>query len=146
MAETDRLSGESLTTYLTSVEGRPWAEWKHGKPLTKFQLARRLRTYRVIANALDFGGDEGRLKGYRREDFEDAFERYLPCAPVSTRELVIGAEKPEEIRDFQLVTSNSDHELKNAENPNNSGRLHEFTSSSEPAACAKPRSKLQKRL
>ena len=39
-AGADRLSGETLTAYLTGLEGRPWAEWKHGKPLTKFQLAR----------------------------------------------------------------------------------------------------------
>ena len=133
-AGAERLSGENLTAYLTGLEGRPWAEWKHGKPLTKFQLAGRLKTYRVVSGALDFGGDEGRLKGYRREDFEDAFGRYLPSAPVSTRELVIGQEKPQEIRDFQLVTSNSDHELKNADSPSNSGRLHEFTSSSQAPA------------
>ena len=133
-AGAERLSGENLTAYLTGLEGRPWAEWKHGKPLTKFQLARRLKQYRVVSGALDFGGDEGRLKGYRREDFEDAFERYLPSAPVSTRELVIGPEKPKEIRDIQLVTPNSDHELKNAENPSNSARLHEFTSSSQAPA------------
>jgi 5S rRNA maturation endonuclease (ribonuclease M5) len=133
-AGAERLSGENLTAYLTGLEARPWAEWKHGKPLTKFQLARRLKKYRVVSGALDFGGDEGRLKGYRREDFEDAFERYLPSATVSTRELVIGPEKPEEIPDFELVTSNSDHELKNAENPSNSGRLHEFTSSSQAPA------------
>lgn len=47
---------------------------------------------------------------------------------------MIGPEKPEEIPDFELVTSNSDHELKNAENPSNSGRLHEFTSSSQAPA------------
>ena len=32
------------------------------------------------------------------------------------------------------MTSNSDHELKNAEIPSNSARLHEFTSSSQPPA------------
>jgi putative DNA primase/helicase len=126
----DRISGENLTNYLTGLEGRPWAEWKHGKPLTKFQLSRRLKKYDVVSGALDLAGDEGRLKGYRLEDFEDAFTRYLPSRPVSTRELVAGLEKPGETRDFQLVISNSDHELRNARNPSNSGGLHEFTSSS----------------
>ena len=68
---TDRLSGETLTAYLTGLEGRPWAEWKNGRPLTKFQLSRRLKKYGVASDALDLGGAEGRLKGYRREDFED---------------------------------------------------------------------------
>ena len=41
----DKLSSETLTSYLTGLEGRPWAEWRHGKPLTKFQLSRRLKKY-----------------------------------------------------------------------------------------------------
>ena len=90
----DRFSSETLTNHLTGLEGRPWAEWKNGRPLTKLQLSRRLKKYGVASDALDFGGDEGRLKGYRREDFEDAFARYLPSSPVPTRELVIGVEKP----------------------------------------------------
>jgi hypothetical protein len=109
---------------------------KNGRPLTKFQLSRRLKKYGIASAALDLGGDEGRVKGYRREDFEDAFARYLPSSPVLTRELVIGQEKPGETRDFQLVTSKADHELKNAENPITSKHLHEFTSSSQPPASA----------
>src|SRR5208282_5648994 len=132
----DRFSSETLTNHLTGLEGRPWAEWKNGRPLTKFQLSRRLKKYGVASDALDLGGHEGRVKGYRREDFEDAFARYLPSTPVPTRELVIGLEKPGETRDFQLVTSKADHELKNAENPITSKHLHEFTSSSQPPARA----------
>ena len=129
-AGTDRLSGESLITYLTGLESRPWAEWRQGKPLTKFQLARHLRTYGVVSNALDFGGDKGRLKGYRREDFEDAFERYLPSPPVSTRELVLSSEKPGETPGSQLVMPDADHEFESGETAGNLARLHEFTSSS----------------
>ena len=132
----NKISSESLTAYLTSLEGRPWAEWKHGKPLTKHQLARRLRTYHVASGAVDLGGDEGRLKGYRREDFEDAFARYLPPDPNSTRELVIGLEKSEENEAFQLVTEKSDHELENGKNRRAVNGLHEITSSSQPRAGA----------
>ena len=128
MRGTDKLSGETLTTYLTALDGRPWAEWKNSKPLTKNQLSRRLKKYRVVSGALDLAGDEGRLKGYRLEDFEDVFARYLPFRSVSTRELVLGPEKPRETRDFELVISNPDHEMKNAEIPSNSARPHEFTS------------------
>ena len=132
----DKLSSETLTSYLTGLEGRPWAEWRHGKPLTKFQLSRRLKKYGVRSNALDLGGDEGRLKGYRLEDFEDAFSRYLPSPPVSTRELVTSPEKPGENRDLQLVISDSDHEFENGEIPSDSKRQHEFTSSNPPPASA----------
>src|SRR5208282_4097911 len=132
----DKLSSETLTSYLTGLEGRPWAEWRHGKPLTKFQLSRRLKKYGVASNALDLGGDEGRLKGYRLDDFEDAFSRYLPSSPVSTRELVMASEKPRETRDLQLVISDSDHEFEDGEIPSNSKRQHEFTSSNPPPASA----------
>jgi Protein of unknown function (DUF3631)/Domain of unknown function (DUF6371) len=125
---TDKLSGETLTAHLVGLEGRPWAEWKNSKPLTKNQLSRRLKKYGVVSGALELGGDEGRLKGYRLEDFEDVFARYLSSHAVSTRELVLGPEKLGEIRDFELVISNPDHEMKNAEIPRNSARPHEFTS------------------
>ena len=92
----DKLSGETLTDHLVGLEGRPWAEWKNSKPLTKNQLSRRLKKYGVVSGAIELGGDEGRLKGYRLEDFEDVFARYLPSRSVSTRELVLGPEKPRE--------------------------------------------------
>ena len=71
----------------------------------------------MVSGAIELGGDEGRLKGYRLEDFEDVFARYLSSHAVSTRELVLGPEKPGETRDFELVISNPDHEMKNAEIP-----------------------------
>ena len=132
----EKLSSETLTNHLTGLEGRPWAEWKNGRPLTKFQLSRRLKKYGVASVALDLGGDEGRLKGYRLEDFEDAFSRYLPSHPFPTRERVIPAEKPGEISDLQLVIPPADHEFENGESPSNSRRQHELTSSNAPAANA----------
>jgi putative DNA primase/helicase len=129
----DKLSGETLTEFLTGLEGRPWADWKHGKPLTKFQLARRLKTYGAVSGALDLGSDEGRLKGYRLEDFHDAFSRYLPSRPISTRELVLSPGIAGETEDLQLVMPKSGHEFKTAKIPSNSGRQHEFTSSRPPS-------------
>jgi hypothetical protein len=70
-----------------------------------------------VRRAIELGGDEGRLKGDRLEDFEDVFARYLPSRSVSTRELVLGPEKPREIRDSKLVTPKTDHEFANAKSP-----------------------------
>ncbi|MGO9418991.1 DUF3631 domain-containing protein, partial [Roseiarcus sp.] len=56
----DQLSSETLTNYLIGLEGRPWAEWKNGRPLTKFQLSRRLKKYGARSSSLNLGGDEGR--------------------------------------------------------------------------------------
>ena len=138
---TDKLSGESLTAHLMGLEGAPWAEWKNGRPITKNQLSRRLKKYAVVSGTLDFGGDEGRLKGYRLEDFEDVFARYLPSRPISTRELVTKPDKYGETKNFELVTSKSDHEFEIADIPNNSGRPHEFTSSPQLPEIDIPRGK-----
>jgi putative DNA primase/helicase len=135
----NRLSGEDLTCRLTDLEGRPWAEWKNGKALTKNQLARRLKAYGIVSCALEFGNEEGRLKGYRRADFNDAFERYLPSPPISSRDLVISLEKSGETRDSQLVIPDAEHEFENAPTSSNSRRLHDFTSSSpHPVRASSP--------
>jgi putative DNA primase/helicase len=65
----DRLSSENLTNCLTALEGRPWAEWKHGKPLTKYQLSRQQKKIPscqvpLISEARTAQGlSSGRLRG-----------------------------------------------------------------------------------
>jgi hypothetical protein len=72
------LSGENLTTYLTKLEDRPWAEWgKSRKPMTKHQLSRRLKNYHIVSNTVRLMNHDT-PKGYHRRDFEDAFLRYAP--------------------------------------------------------------------
>jgi hypothetical protein len=41
----DRISSDDLVTYLIGIEDRPWSESNHGKPMTKNQLARRLKPF-----------------------------------------------------------------------------------------------------
>jgi hypothetical protein len=80
----DKLGTKSLIENLTGIEERPWGEWKAGKPITPAQLARLLGPFQVIpVNIKTATGAV--LKGYRREDFADAFERYLPQNPFSSR-------------------------------------------------------------
>jgi hypothetical protein len=63
---------------LHAMEDRPWPEWRKEKPITSHQLSALLKPLRVLPNAVRRGADHG--KGYRREDLEDAFTRYLPSA------------------------------------------------------------------
>ena len=54
------------------------AEFARGKPITPTQLARLLKPFDISPKTLRFGAEEGdTAKGYRRDWFEDAFERYL---------------------------------------------------------------------
>ncbi len=72
----DRMSSEDLVAYLHSCEDRPWPEFgKSGKPISKAQLARLLRQFRICSGSVRLG--ERTFKGYLRKNFEDAFERYI---------------------------------------------------------------------
>lgn len=76
--EADTLSTEHILTELHKVDESPWGDLR-GKPLDARGLARRLKPYgakptqvRILAST---------MKGYRREDLYDAWERYLPPPP-----------------------------------------------------------------
>ncbi len=80
---TNRLSSEAAIEFLTGLDERPWPEWKNGKPLTKVGLARQLSTFGILSGTVRL--DDGRtLKGYKREDFKEAFEQYLPPQSVTS--------------------------------------------------------------
>jgi hypothetical protein len=66
---------------LTDRDDRPWAEHKLGRPITSRQIAGLLRPLGISVGTVRRGAVTN--KGYRREDMEDAFSRYLPAAPVT---------------------------------------------------------------
>ena len=75
--QTDRLSSVALLRELVENESTPWSEWSHGKPLTAAGLSRLLRPYGITPHSIRV--EDRTPKGYEREDFEDAFRRYLPA-------------------------------------------------------------------
>ena len=95
------LFSEEIVNRLIEMEGHPWAEWKHGKPMTANSLARLLKPFKIKpANIRD-----GSIvkKGYERTQFEDAFSRYLSRTPIQTATTLqpsIGAA----YSDFQTAT------------------------------------------
>jgi putative DNA primase/helicase len=72
----DRVTSADLIAFLIAIEGRPWAEWKAGKPLSANGLARLLARFAIGPETIRVG--ERTPKGYQRIQFEDAFKRYLP--------------------------------------------------------------------
>ncbi len=80
----DRLASARLAELLSDIEGRPWAEFgKSRRPISANQLARLLRPFGVSSRNIRVGDDTP--KGYPLDDFAEAFERYLPAAPLSNR-------------------------------------------------------------
>ncbi len=73
----DRLTSEAIVKSLIVMEERPWPEWRAGKPISARQVARLLSPFGISPETVRFPG-EGTKRGYLREHFDDAFERYLP--------------------------------------------------------------------
>jgi hypothetical protein len=80
-----QMASEDIIERLGGMEDRPWPEWRHGKPMTKVQLARALAPFGIRPATIRQG--DTTPKGYRKEAFEEAWERYLPSdTPLSAQE------------------------------------------------------------
>jgi hypothetical protein len=89
----DYLTSKTIIERLTADPEKPWAEWSRGKPITEKGVAGLLHEYRIISRTV--GPKGSTAKGYRRADFEDGWERYLPPE----------AETPEEALDSNILPS-----------------------------------------
>ncbi len=85
----DKLSSKDLVWGLIALEGRPWGEWRGAKAMSPNQLARMLKPFDIRPYTLRIGDETPR--GYRLEDFQDTFLRYLPPDPQQTQQCEEGA-------------------------------------------------------
>jgi hypothetical protein len=76
----DGIPSKDLAAHLCGIEGRPWAEWSHGKGLTANTLAGQLKKYGIHPHSIRVG--DKTPKGYQRCDFEDSWERYCAYTPL----------------------------------------------------------------
>jgi putative DNA primase/helicase len=117
------LSSDQLVAGLILLEDRPWGEIKNGRPLTKHGLARYLRSFHISPGTIRLSNGTT-PKGYKLEQFKDAFERYLPPTPPSpagsTATTPQAAENKANGPDFEPQQETSCGGLKTAENPSNS--------------------------
>lgn len=82
----DRLATGTVLDRLHGLDEAPWSDLR-GRPLDARGVARRLDAFEVRSAKVKLDGQS--LRGYRREDLYDAWQRYLP-APVPAE-----AEPPE---------------------------------------------------
>ncbi len=80
MKGTDRVSTADLINALCEDDEKVWATYNRGTPIKPRQLANKLKGYGIKSATLRFRLN-GLAKGYEREHFEEAFSRYIPCAP-----------------------------------------------------------------
>ncbi len=69
------IAGSTVLEHLTADADRPWAEWRHGKPMSARGLARLLAPLGIIPDRHDTA--IGRVRGYRIDAIQDAVSRYL---------------------------------------------------------------------
>jgi putative DNA primase/helicase len=74
----DRATSQAIIDAVVGMEGRPWAEFRSGKPITANTLARALSPFKISPTTLRPERGEKPAKGYYLKQFEDAFHRYLP--------------------------------------------------------------------
>jgi hypothetical protein len=72
----ERLPTKTILERLRNLDEAPWADLENNKPLNDRGLASRLRAYSIKRHVIRVGSTQ--YKGYRREDFVDAWRRYLP--------------------------------------------------------------------
>lgn len=82
----ERLESQEIVTALIEIEGRPWAEGRNGKPLSKTGLASRLRPFKIHPDKWRDGDKTER--GYIRSHFDEVFVRYLDIETPQTPQAV----------------------------------------------------------
>jgi hypothetical protein len=75
----DRLRTADLIAHLTEIEESPWGDW-YGKTITAQALSRLLKPFRIKTMPVWIDGEA--VRGYKREQFADAFARVLGVRSV----------------------------------------------------------------
>ncbi|MBV8548783.1 MAG: DUF3631 domain-containing protein [Alphaproteobacteria bacterium] len=78
-----KFKSDTLSDYLRSMEGRPWADWNRGKGMVPTTLANLLKPFGIKPSTKRFTANDT-AKGYERDQFIEAWTRYLP--PQETTE------------------------------------------------------------
>ncbi|MHB0981033.1 MAG: DUF3631 domain-containing protein [Thermoleophilia bacterium] len=79
----DRLPTATILEALNDMDDRPWPEWNRGRELSAPGLAKLLLPFGIRPRTIRPGGGST-PKGYLREQFQDAFARYLPGPEAAT--------------------------------------------------------------
>jgi hypothetical protein len=118
----ERISSADLVEQLAAIEGRPWAEWRHGKALTQNALAKLLKEFKITPGTIRVP-ERNTLKGYLRSDFEDLFERYGLSQTVTPSQ----PSKISNLAEIQSVTSVGDVTDRKVEKPNENNACYGVT-------------------
>lgn len=80
----DRIFSRELLERLNKIDEAPWPTFHHGKPMTARQLGNRLRDYKIKSKDIRIAAEKA--KGFERNQFEDAWKRYIPGIEYYTQD------------------------------------------------------------
>lgn len=90
-----KISSAELIEGLVSETESPWATYNRGRPLTPRQLSKMLSTYGIKSKTIRLGRYDT-PKGFERDQFTDAFARYLTKFPREETEAMHPVASPTE--------------------------------------------------
>lgn len=96
-----KASSAVLCDWLNEQDDLPYKDFRHSKGIDARRLSRSLKPFQISPRSVNLGGPE-RPKGYHREVFDKAFNRYLP--PLETASQPLPATSP------NIVSSSGDAE------------------------------------
>ncbi|GIF16605.1 hypothetical protein Ate01nite_66370 [Actinoplanes teichomyceticus] len=79
----DSLPSTVLLERLKALPESPWADYNNSTGLTSMKLSSLLREYEITSQNIRFPPPIGQVKGFHREAFTDAWQRYCPPADSS---------------------------------------------------------------
>ncbi|HEU6445317.1 MAG TPA: DUF3631 domain-containing protein [Gaiellaceae bacterium] len=93
----DKIASAELAENLHEIEESPWGEW-YGKPISPRGIATLLSHYGIRPRTVRLD-DETTAKGYKRDQFEDAWSRYTPSENVTpSQPAPTGGLRPNSVR------------------------------------------------
>jgi hypothetical protein len=104
-SEAEKLHSKTITNALVDLEESPWGDWR-GKPFEPRALARILKRYDIKSEQVWV--DAQNRHGYRREQFEEAWERYLP---LETDSQTLGTLEPPSAKGLRPVSRTLDETI-----------------------------------
>jgi hypothetical protein len=81
MGDEDRITTAELCVSINEDEGLPFGGWREGKGLDGRTISKLLNPYGIKPRTIDVPGAHKKLKGYLRDQLEEAWERWLPTPP-----------------------------------------------------------------
>src|SRR5262249_43822476 len=76
--EEEVIRSADLVAKLAEDPERPWADWKHGRPLSQNQLGRLLARFGITSETIYIPGLKT-AKGYKRAQLEASWDAYCPA-------------------------------------------------------------------